>query len=113
MAGVAFGVGGRSGVVELWVRHQWCEVHAALDDDRLSLTLHDQTSGGGAEVNGSGANGWTTSSGSRGGSSSSDTGGLQEGGGHGHPPENLAGTVMLVDNNNTCCTWVLRKSCFN
>jgi len=71
-----------SGRLQLYVRHQWCTVHAALGDDCVSLSLDEQTSD-------------PSASGSAGRSgrpvSEADAGDSLTRARHTQPPENIAG----------------------
>jgi len=74
-----------SGRLQLYIRHQWCAVHASIGDDCVSLSLDDaQTS---SDPSGSGSVG----RGGRSGASDHDPSAR-----HAHPPEHIAGRKRRV-----------------
>jgi len=76
-----------SGRLQLYIRHQWCTVHASLGDDCVSLSLDEQTS----DPSGSGSAG-------RSGRPVSETDAADSltRGRHTQPPENIAGRKRRV-----------------
>lgn len=42
LASIMAAVAGRSGLLEVWIKQQWCRVYVTLTDDGLVLSLDDQ-----------------------------------------------------------------------